>query len=380
MVKIFFGAYLNFLLFLFSYIIPKKKNLYLIGSRWGKEFAENSKYVYIYANKQKVNKKFLWITESTSVFKILKNKNLPVVKKNSLKGFWSILRSSKIIFSSGTRDIAYFSFLFGKFKFIELWHGSPIKSISFSRAKNIKERIVKWGLKKQLKKYLFVLHTCEKNKKLIEKGFLTKKIKILGYPRNDGLFNAINFEKEIRLNEFKKVILYMPTFRDTRSLKKPFTASGLRKLNLFLKKHSFLFLIKKHPAEKNWKLFNEYSNILDISDISDPNEIMAKTDILISDYSGAPLDFSILNKPIIFYPYDYTEYSMKSRKMGINYYEDLPGPFAKNESELLDLLKKTERWFSDINYIKKYKHFAESFNKYRDAKSSKRVYKEIIKK
>ena len=65
--------------------------------------------------------------------------------------------------------------------------------------------------------------------------------------------------------------------------------------------------------------------------------------------------------------------------MGIDYYHDLSGPFAHNEDELLDLLKKTNSWFNNKTYKKKHSKFVNDFNKFKDSNSSKRVYNEIVK-
>ena len=366
---------LNFLLFIFSFIIPKNKNLFVVGAREGNFFAENSKHVYLYANRIEGDDRFIWITKKESVLNMLKIKNLPVVYMYSIKGFLSILRANKLILSSSQNDVSYFRIMPGRFRSIQLWHGSPIKDFPFaSKGKTLAGKLNTIFLKMQYSHYEFVLHTCEKTKWVFEKCFLTKKIKVLGYPRNDCLFNPTDFEQLPNLEQYKKVILYMPTFRDTKSSIRPFSKKGLTSLNRFLKKNSFILLVRKHFAERFWKIETSYSNILDVSEVGDAQELMANADVLISDYSGASLDYCLLNRPIIFYPYDYKEYSTESREIILNYFKDLPGPFAHNEEELLELLKKSPQRPKQ----KEYQEFIDSFNKFKDAGSSKRVYEEII--
>ena len=48
-----------------------------------------------------------------------------------------------------------------------------------------------------------------------------------------------------------------------------------------------------------------------MSDYDNLNELMKITDILISDYSSIMIDFSILERPIYNYIYDYDEYAKK---------------------------------------------------------------------
>ena len=50
----------------------------------------------------------------------------------------------------------------------------------------------------------------------------------------------------------------------------------------------------------------KYSNIIDVSDeIEDIQEILPSNDILIVDYSSIIFDFILLNRPVIFFPFDY---------------------------------------------------------------------------
>lgn len=379
--KILVSLLLNFSLNLFSFIIPKNKDLFLVGAREGNSFAENSKHIYLYANKIESSKKFIWITKDNGVLNKLKNRNLPVVYMYSIIGFWLILRANKLILSSSQNDVSYFRILPGRFKSIQLWHGSPIKDFPFaSKGKTLPGKLNTIFLKLQYYKYEFVLHTCKKTKWVFEKCFLTKKVKVLGYPRNDCLFQPTNFENIPDLKKYKKVFLYMPTFRDTKSSVAPFSKKGLEKLNRFLRENEYILLTRKHFAEKNWKVEKSYSNILDVSKIGDAQELMSKADVVISDYSGTILDFCLLNRPIIFYPYDYKEYLLESREISIDYFKDLPGPFAYSEDELLELLKNTDNWFNNKKYVLRYKDFVNNFNEFKDCNSSKRVYKEIIKR
>ena len=377
-----FSIPLNFLLGCTSYIVPKERNFFILGAREGNFFADNPKYLYLYANKIKDKNKFVWITRSKEVFKKLKGKKLPVLYMNSLKTFWSILRAEKLIISNTSEDVSYYKLLPGRFKFIEVWHGSPIKELPFpSKGITMKGKINGFMLRKEYANYEFVLHTCERTKDQLENCFVTKNVNILGYPRNDYLFKPTNFERLPNTNKYKKILFYLPTYRDKKPSKPPFTKKGLEDLNKFLKEKKYLLIVKKHFAEKNLEIIKEeYSNIIDVSYITDCQEILSRIDILIADYSSATFDFSLLNKPIIFYPYDYNEYRQKSRKIIIDYFNELPGPFACTEKDLIKLIKNVEEWFKDKDYKKKYKKFVDKFNKFQDANSSKRVYEEIINK
>ena len=64
-------------------------------------------------------------------------------------------------------------------------------------------------------------------------------------------------------------------------------------------------------------------------------------DILVTDYSSIFVDFLLLNRPEIFFPYDYEKYVTKDRELYFDYNEFTPGPKARVFSEFLGVLGKT---------------------------------------
>ena len=188
------SIFLNSLLSIISYFIKKRKGTFLIGAKYGEYFSENSKYLYLYANKIKNNDNFVWFTRNKSLFKRLKREGFPVVYAFSFRGFYKILTSEKLIISSCPKEVSYFRYLFGNFKIIQLFHGNAIKSIDClnHKSKSFLDYIRKSFIKKQFSKYDFVLHTSKKTKSIVSKSFSNREVIILGYPRND-------FKKKLHL-------------------------------------------------------------------------------------------------------------------------------------------------------------------------------------
>lgn len=380
-----------------SFVVPKKKNSYLFGSGKGLLFKGNPKYLYLYIIRNKVPCEINWITADENIYYKLNKGGMPVVKFFSLKGFWGILRSEYLIAEMTSMDVYYISRFWGNFNLIQTWHGTPLKKIWSHMAKD-KKGIMKSKLLlkiipfKILKKYrvfsscrykMIISPSIEVSNVLISAS-LNKNVKITGYPRNDVFFNKNlifeNYDKKFNLNIYKKIILYCPTFRDECDVVKPFSDNFLKRLNLYLKKSSYLFLVKKHPYEINIEISKGLSNIIDISNkAKEIQELLIYADILITDYSSVFFDFVLLDKPIIYYSYDYNEYLKKCRGMYYDYYREIPGPFAKKEEELIELIKSVDIWFNNKEYQLRYKKFKDKFNYYQDGKSCKRLL-EAIKK
>jgi CDP-glycerol glycerophosphotransferase (TagB/SpsB family) len=97
------------------------------------------------------------------------------------------------------------------------------------------------------------------------------------------------------------VILYAPTYRD-HQLDQFELKLDLEKMYQELS-DEYVLLLRFHPAIKSSLENNElYSNfVYDYSSSRyDANELLLITDLLITDYSSIPYEFSLLNKPMIF--------------------------------------------------------------------------------
>ncbi|MCC5803162.1 CDP-glycerol glycerophosphotransferase family protein [Rossellomorea vietnamensis] len=191
-----------------------------------------------------------------------------------------------------------------------------------------------------------------------------------GIPRTDLFYNQNKMETVKRkLNDRlpvlrqKKVILYAPTYRDSDL--------SMFKLHLdldLLHKHfseTHVLLLKFHRAihreqhyEEDYKGF-----VFDLTDHPNINDLLLVTDILITDYSSIPFEYSILEKPMIFFPYDLEEYK-KERGFWMDYKEFVPGPVALTNEEIVRIIK------SENFDLRKVSKFKEDWNMYSDGHSS----------
>jgi CDP-glycerol glycerophosphotransferase len=376
-----FDFILNILLSFLSYFVSKNKNQILMGSRDGK-FVENTKYFFLYLVNKKSSLDFYWITKDKDLYKKFKNLDYPVIYLYSFKGFKAILKSNFILVNQLVNDSSFFPMLPGKFNIMNLCHGTPFKrsTIYDMKHQNSMEHTIKIIIKKIYNQpFKSVLSNSEITSMRRKEEFNSKDFPILGFPRNDVFFNNSlifeNYFNILKLNQYSKIYLYCPTLRD-KPTRKPFSNSFLLKLNQYLLETNSIFLIKWHPYEKNQYHIENFSQIKVISKkVDDLYELLPQVDILITDYSNVSFDFSLLEKPIIFYPYDYEDYVNNVRNVFEDYFEAFPGPFVKNENDLLSELSKIESIFeNDKEYIEKYKKFKLKFQQFTDGNSCDRLY------
>ena len=393
LLRIILGIVIVFL----SYIIPKKESSYLMGAGKGFLFKGNTKYLYLYILKNDIKCRLNWITANEKIYSDLKKRNYPVVKLFSIKGFWEILRSKYLVVEMTSRDVNYISRFWGNFNLIQTWHGTPLKRIWVHMKKDRKGimenklllRLIPFKILEKLKifsscRYNLIISPSDEVSKILISASLNKNVEVTGYPRNDVFFDEKlifeDYKDKFSFDKYKKIILYCPTFRDKYKLVKPFSRKFLSKLNLFLIKNNYLFIVKKHPYEIRIDIPDNLSNIIDISNKAEEiQEILIYTDVLITDYSSVFFDFMLLNRPIIYYSYDYVEYIKRCRGMYYDYYREIPGPFTKKEEELIGLIKKADNWFYKKEYKLIYDKFKSRFNYYQDGKSCERLMEKINK-
>jgi len=366
---------LNTPLFVVSKIIPKINNIWVFGSWYGERYADNSRALFEYIKNKQNDVRPIWITNNKQLL------DRDVFYKYSLKGiYYSLISNVNIITHSVWDDINYFA-NDGRVT-VQLWHGIPIKKIGFddkifakrkkkSKVKKIKEFIFPFAKER----YSLIISASSSEQKNIKTAFLSDEVKITGHPRTDVLLKSSH-------KKINQQVLYMPTFRNgINSEIDLFEEYGFNfiKMNNILKINDINFYIKIHPvnlpSKEIIKKIEKLSNIFIIDKDIDILLEINNYDILISDYSSVYVDYLLLDKPIIFAPFDIKKYLTKDRELYYNYNDVTPGPKCEN-------WEKVFQWI--INFSKNSELYSEDrlnsknfFHKFQDGNSCERVYNEI---
>jgi CDP-glycerol glycerophosphotransferase (TagB/SpsB family) len=359
---------------LISFFIPKDPHLWVFSCRAGKDFTGNSKAFYLYAKKHRPDIKLAIVTRKFNTYSKLKNGNYPVYQCYSLKGLYYVLRASIAFITNFAKDDLNYLTISNSLIIIEMWHGVPIKDIRWSKHQLLKNILDSsfWNIPKPT----IFLSTYDQPISHTPERFNLKpnQIKPFGYPRNDIFYNS---EKNTLIDfglHFKnpaQVILYVPTFRLYKQ-KDPFTLKDWHTIDEFSQDNQAVFLIKRHSLDETEYHYTS-KNILDITYlIDDIQPLLKATDVLITDYSSVCFDFALQHRPMIFYAYDYPHYE-KTEGFCLDYYTDLPGPFAATPKELITLLKSVNTWHHDPDYQKKYHRFLDHFHLHQDGQASQRL-------
>jgi CDP-glycerol glycerophosphotransferase len=213
---------------------------------------------------------------------------------------------------------------------IHLGHGTPLKNIgllesNISLVKKIYYAIARTNISYSI--------ASSKTFSSIISGFLglpLKKIIIAGQARNDQLFIKSDFNiKNVVGKENMKNILYAPTWRTNTKVKLfPFEDFNIKEFVDMLVKNKINLFVRTHPDYED-EIDNE---ILDMPNIflfsgKKYHEIMDYLnifDLLITDYSSIFFDYLLLDRPLVFLPYDYDSYN-KEIGFTVPYNDYTPG-------------------------------------------------------
>lgn len=245
--------------------------------------------------------------------------------------------------------------------YIQTWHGhGALKKMGYDVVHNNKknepmEHVKEWD-------YFISSDQLDEDVIISSTGY-NKKTMMLGAACTDEILKIskdADKQKEIKKrlgivekNFDKKIIFYAPTFREA-----DLTRKGIKlPITQLAKNKDIIILVRLHPLTKeniDDSIFG--GNIINACMYPNASELLAITDVLISDYSSIIYEFAILNRPIIFYDYDLESY-LKERGLYLDVEKDLPGPVIYTEESLYDTLKSIE----DIQ--DEYRESLEKFNK-----------------
>ncbi len=241
----------------------------------------------------------------------------------------------------------------------QLWHGAgAFKKFGYSRqdkTKSWKDKI------NGHRNYTKAMVSADQIRWCYAEGFGMdiENVKATGMARTDIFFNQeyIRQKREELYQEYpylkdKKVILFAPTYRGV-SLKHSYydyEELDVEKIYQEFANENYIFLFKWHPGhyyqmQKQGIIpydLEKYENFFyDFSDKRDINELLLITDVLITDYSSVIFDYALLNKPVVYFVYDYDVYQ-QDRGLYFELEDYIYGDIAKTSEELIDAIQNAK--------------------------------------
>lgn len=249
-----------------------------------------------------------------------------VIYARSMRAARVFIRAHTIVMNRGAISTSIFPYsVLRKYKrFINLGYGSPLKRVGRLSAYNF-EKVFRF---ERLKYSEWIASSeIEKLSLLACYGFEYSEVKVTGMPRNDVLIK----NSTTKMVGTRRMILYAPTWRGGMNAEVlPFNDLDPACLNEWLELQNLELLIRPHVVDGTVGIGRlEAGSRIIVDDRVDPwNSLastMSRSSILVTDYSSIYLDYLLLDKPIVFAPYDIEDY-IRKRGFLYDYHNHTPGP------------------------------------------------------
>lgn len=266
------------------------------------------------------------------------------------------------------------------------WAGVTLKRFYLDAPTLLSESAKVHHWKKDFRRIDYMITGSDFDTESCRRGFHFKKeVWKAGSPRTDIVFHS----EDIRAKVYKycqcgpdiKFLLYAPTYRFSQSNGR--NTPAVREIDLdydrllcVLKKRfggNWKILLRLHPAvavySKDMRLGPD---VIDVSMYGDVQELVAVSEIMISDYSSVMFESAFIKRPVFLFTADYQEYIKKEYDLLIEI-SSLPFPRAENNDELCRIILD----FDQKEYEKNVGRFLEKYGVNEDGNASKRVVEHI---
>lgn len=259
-------------------------------------------------------------------------------------------------------------------RYLNTWHGTPLKTLGRDIKGNFMER--RHSVRSRLQATHLINPNAHTTYVLMDRcdiaGLFAGQVAETGYPRNDVLVDADDARRQavrtrLGVSGSAKVVLYAPTWRgilfhpEVNPDKLIADLSALAGLDceIVFRGHYFAEQALKDSAIP----VHVAPHALDTADL------LAITDVLVTDYSSVFFDFLPTRRPILFYTYDLDQY-VEERGLYFDMH-DMPGPLCSD----IDTLRETLSGCLGRDFVtdEKYERAIERFATHEDGCATRRT-------
>lgn len=210
-------------------------------------------------------------------------------------------------------------------------------------------------------------------------GIDLERVHALGVPRTDVFFDAEHVaetaaavRRRYGLTPRQRIALFAPTFRGNGQLTATYDVDSVPWEQLAADLgDDWVVMVKMHPFVKPLEVQRpNVTGVLDVSSERELNDLLMAADVLITDYSSAIFEYSLLRRPVVFFCPDLAEYTA-ARDFYYPFNDYVMGPLVTDGVDLAHAIATAEAGpEADA--------FRERFMSACDGRSSERITREVI--
>ncbi|MBW5481369.1 bifunctional glycosyltransferase/CDP-glycerol:glycerophosphate glycerophosphotransferase [Streptomyces bambusae] len=367
--------------------LPVKKGTVVFESHMGKQYSDSPKAIYEEMVRQGVAFDAVWSyagakpTGFPKEATLVKRWSWPYLRALAQAEFWIDNQGFPLALAKrpGTT-------------YIQTWHGSALKRMGFHEPRTKAQgRAGQAKFQAAVDRFDHFLIRSEHDARTLAKGFRLRDEVLLrtGYPRNDALVAAHRAEAdsgervrgplaaELGIDPDKTVLLYAPTFRanaegQVEGFTFPFDVEEFaERLG-----DRFTLLVRTHYLNSVSLPPSVEGRVIDVSRHHDITPLLALADGLITDYSSVMFDYSVLDRPMLFFAYDYDAYANDIRGTYFDLKEKAPGPVVATADELFQAVSAFEE--ADAKYAQARQRFLAEFGEYDRGDAARQIVEKFF--
>jgi len=341
----------------------------------GLGYSCNPKYIAEYFRNNYPDFKLVWIVrnnEDKTIPKGIKRVYIDswrMIRELATAGFW--INNVRLAYCVKKRKNQYY---------IQTWHGGYGGKKS---EKDVEDKLNPWYLK-MAKLDSKVADLFLSNSRLMTDHYhktywYNGEVLESGFPRNDILLmneeeRKISIREKLGIGKDENILLYAPTFRDDHRIDAyQIPLDGIRESLHNRFGGTWKIIYRMHPTLMLFNtVFEMPSDVINGTEYPDIQELVLISDVLLTDYSSAYLDFILMKKTIFFFMPDYEDF-MKERAFHFDLTK-LFIPCSFDENALLTSIRE----FNEFNYMKGMNDFIEWYKFLDDGRACERVADWIV--
>ncbi|MEU9942291.1 bifunctional glycosyltransferase/CDP-glycerol:glycerophosphate glycerophosphotransferase [Streptomyces lavendulae] len=367
--------------------LPVKKGTVVFESHMGKQYSDSPKAIYEELVRQGAPFEAIWSYAG--------GKPTGFPKEATLVRRWSWPYLRALAQAEYWVDNQGFPLALAKrpgTTYIQTWHGSALKRMGFHEPRTKAQgKAGQDRFQAAVDRFDHFLIRSEHDVRTLAKGFRLRDEVLLrtGYPRNDALVEAHRAEAqsgervrgplaaELGIDPDKKVLLYAPTFRanadgTVEGFEFPFDVEEFAdRLG-----DRFTLLVRTHYLNSVSLPPSVAGRVVDVSRYHDITPLLALADGLITDYSSVMFDYAVLDRPMLFFAYDYEKYATDIRGTYFDLKEKAPGPVVATADELMQAVGAFDE--ADAKYAEARQRFLSEFGEYDRGDAARQIVEKFF--
>ncbi|MDY6049916.1 MAG: CDP-glycerol glycerophosphotransferase family protein [Corynebacterium sp.] len=360
--------------------LPINEHVWLWESHFGRRVDCNPYAMYLYASNERASADqiHIWVVnkDATVPDSVAKDPSAVVTTRESF-GYWLALATAKYLTNNASFPFEYMH-RDGQVH-VNTWHGTPLKYLG----RDDKDSRYDYGnVGRNLVHATNLLMPNRFTSEIMTRHYEVdhwlgeNTVQVIGYPRNDVLSPSSESEERARIirealgipSDGKPVVLYAPTWRGSSKAQKFDVKKLIEDLEELSQEPGWHFIFRGHPLAEHLLKDAELPAQMPSKQFS-TYDLMLVSDIVVTDYSSLGIDFLTTGRPVIYYTYDFEDYS---KERGLYFpKESFPGVVVETieqlTAQITDMLHDSDHRSVD------WSGFRESYAPFDDGQAARRA-------